>query len=128
MTLASHGIPVVGSEESDGLVEALSGVGFAAVRGHHVPESDLAAMRRLLVALFDVDDGAKDRQSVSRDDYRGYIPLRSSHPTGTRRRRRTASRATSCTGNAHPTIRCVPNAPSTVRTAGPTTFRRCRQW
>ena len=76
MTLASHGIPVVGSEESDGLVEALSGVGFAAVRGHHVPESDLAAMRRLLVALFDVDDGAKDRQSVSRDDYRGHIPPR----------------------------------------------------
>mgnify|MGYP001169170606 CR=1 FL=1 len=76
MAVSRQGVPVVGSEEADGLVEALSGVGFAAVRDHHVPDADLAAMRRLLVALFDVDDGAKDRQSVSRDDYRGYIPLR----------------------------------------------------
>ena len=76
MVVSSQGVPVLGSEESKGLVEALSGVGLAAVRDHHVPEADLAAMRRLLVALFDVDDGAKDRQSVSRDDYRGYIPLR----------------------------------------------------
>ena len=49
-------IPVVSLGHSDALVRALSTTGFAAVRGHGVPDADLAAMRRLLVDLFAVGE------------------------------------------------------------------------
>jgi isopenicillin N synthase-like dioxygenase len=70
------GVPVVELGDTTGLVSALSDVGFVAVRGHGVPDADRSAMRRLLVDLFAVDEDAKRRQAISRDDYRGFIPLR----------------------------------------------------
>ncbi|MEE2631862.1 MAG: 2-oxoglutarate and iron-dependent oxygenase domain-containing protein, partial [Actinomycetota bacterium] len=70
------GVPVVELGDTTGLVSALSDVGFVAVRGHGVPDADRLAMRRLLVDLFAVDEDAKRRQAISRDDYRGFIPLR----------------------------------------------------
>ena len=69
-------VPVVSLGHSDALVRALSTTGFAAVRDHGVPDSDLVAMRRLLVDLFAVDEETKERQAVTRCNYRGFIPLR----------------------------------------------------
>jgi len=77
---ASVGAPVVDLGDTAALVSALSKVGFVAVRCHGVPDADLSAMRGLLVDLFAVDEEAKARQSVSRDDYRGFIPLRAFSP------------------------------------------------
>jgi isopenicillin N synthase-like dioxygenase len=74
------GVPVVDLGDTTALVSALSTVGFVAVRGHGVPDADLSAMRGLLVDLFAVGEEAKARQSVSRDDYRGFIPLRAFSP------------------------------------------------
>ena len=47
--MVADGVPVVSLDHPEALVRALSTVGFAAVRDHGVPETDLAAMRRLLV-------------------------------------------------------------------------------
>ena len=70
------GVPVVDLDDSHGLVAALATVGFVAVRGHGVPADELNAMRRLLPALFAIDEAAKRRQTVQRTNYRGFIPLR----------------------------------------------------
>ncbi len=72
---STAGVPVADLADGAGLVGALSTVGFVAVRGHGVPVADLAAMRRLLVDLFAVDEAAKRRQAVERTNYRGFIPL-----------------------------------------------------
>ena len=74
--MRTTGVPVVDLEDAHGLVEALSAVGFVAVRGHGVPDADLGAMRGLLVDLFAVNEDAKRRQAVERTNYRGFIPLR----------------------------------------------------
>lgn len=65
-----------GRDAAAALAAALSDVGFASVVGHDVPDGDLGAMRSLLPRLFAADDEAKRRQAITRDDYRGYIPLR----------------------------------------------------
>ena len=74
--MVTDGVPVVSLDHPEALVRALSTVGFAAVRNHGVPKTDLAAMRRLLVDLFAVDEEAKRRQVITRENYRGFIPLR----------------------------------------------------
>ena len=74
--MVADGVPVVSLDHPEALVRALATVGFAAVRDHGVPEADLAAMRRLLVDLFAVDEEAKRRQAITRRNYRGFIPLR----------------------------------------------------
>ena len=71
---STSGVPVVELCDRDDLLEALSTVGFAAVSGHDVPDADLRAMRRLLVALFAVEEAIKRCQLVERTNYRGYIP------------------------------------------------------
>ena len=75
MSTRPLGVPVVDLDDDAGIVTALSDIGFVAVRGHGVPLQDLAAMRRLLVDLFTIDDETKDRLTITRDDYRGFIPI-----------------------------------------------------
>ena len=69
-------VPVVDLVDGPGVVAALSTVGFVALREHGVPEADLSAMRQLLVDLFAVDEASKARQAITRENYRGFIPLR----------------------------------------------------
>ena len=73
---SSSSIPVVELADGDGLIDAFSTTGFAAVQGHGVQGGELAAMRRLLVGLFAIDDATKRRYAVRPDNYRGFIPLR----------------------------------------------------
>ena len=68
-------VPVVDWGDGPGVIAALSTVGFVALREHGVPEADLSAMRQLLVDLFAVDEASKARQAITRENYRGIIPL-----------------------------------------------------
>ncbi len=69
-------VPVVDLVDGSGVANALSTVGFVAVREHGVPEACLLAMRELLVDLFAADEATKAQQAITRENYRGFIPLR----------------------------------------------------
>ena len=126
--MVDDGVPVVSLDHPEALVRALATVGFAAVRDHGVPETDLAAMRRLLVDLFAVDEEAKRRQAITRRDYRGLSRCGSSLRTEIPRLLQTPSRVTSSTGSVRPNIRHATSATCTGRTGGPNTYRICQPW
>ena len=50
--MRTTGTPVVDLEDAHGLVEALSAVGFVAVRGHGVPDADLNHRIRAMAKTF----------------------------------------------------------------------------
>ena len=60
---------------SDELVKAFEEIGFAVLVGHGVEKKRLLGIRELLVRVFNVPDYVKEELSISRDNYRGYIPL-----------------------------------------------------
>ena len=60
---------------SDELIEAFEETGFAVLVGHGVEKNRLFEMRELLVRVFNVPNSVKEELSISRDNYRGYIPL-----------------------------------------------------
>lgn len=57
------------------VIDAVESIGFVAVTGHGVAQSQIDAMRTLLVDLFDLSDGVKVDQAITRSNYRGFIPL-----------------------------------------------------
>ena len=59
---------------SDELIEAFEETGFAVMVGHEIEKKRLFEIRELLVRLFNVPDSVKEELSISRDNYRGYIP------------------------------------------------------
>ena len=61
---------------SSKLIEAFEDIGFAVVVGHGIGVERLLEMRDLLIRVFDVSDSIKENLTISRDDYRGYIPPR----------------------------------------------------
>ena len=60
---------------SDELIEAFEEIGFAVLVGHGIEKNRLFEIRELLVRVFNVPDSVKEELSISRDNYRGYIPL-----------------------------------------------------
>ncbi len=60
---------------SDELIEAFEEIGFAVLVGHGIEKNRLFEIRELLVRVFNVQDSVKEELSISRDNYRGYIPL-----------------------------------------------------
>ena len=60
---------------SDELIEAFEETGFAVLVGHGIEKNRLFDIRELLVRVFNVPDSVKEELSISRDNYRGYIPL-----------------------------------------------------
>ena len=62
-------------EVVDALATAAEEIGFFAVTGHGVDLDLITRMRSMVVELFSVDDAAKERQAIERDNYRGFIPL-----------------------------------------------------
>lgn len=63
------------SETSRRIAEACESVGFFAVTNHGIATSQLDAMRSLVARVFDIDEGDKHRQAITRDNYRGFVPL-----------------------------------------------------
>ncbi len=71
-------IPLVDAHEvdfGDALLDACRDIGFVTVTGHGIDRSLFERMRELLVRLFDVDDATKAAHAITRNDYRGFIPL-----------------------------------------------------
>ena len=73
-------IPVVdlrGSAEcyTAEISDALESIGFVAVTGHGIPAAQFETMRSLLRELFDLPDNVKTRDRITRDNYRGFVPL-----------------------------------------------------
>lgn len=59
----------------DRLTAAAEETGFFALTGHGIDAALLDQMRTMTIGLFDVDDEVKQRQAITRDNYRGFIPL-----------------------------------------------------
>ncbi len=57
------------------VIEACRTTGFFAVRNHGIAEQSLRAMRRLCIDLFSSDAETKRANSITPDNYRGFIPL-----------------------------------------------------
>ena len=60
---------------SDELIETFEETGFATLVGHGIEKKLLFEIRELLVRVFSVPDSVKEELSISRDNYRGYIPF-----------------------------------------------------
>ena len=58
-------------------------IGFFCLTGTSIPPSLITAMHRALVQVFAIDDDAKTRQAITRDNYRGYIPMSLFRANGT---------------------------------------------
>ncbi len=69
-----------------GVVQAIGAacrdIGFLAVTGAEDAAARMTDMRRVVQAVFEVDDDAKRRQAITPDNYRGYIPLGLFTPNG----------------------------------------------
>lgn len=57
------------------LIDAAENVGFFSVVGHGIDETVRRNLRAAVVELFSVSDEDKHRQAITRDNYRGFIPL-----------------------------------------------------
>lgn len=63
------------SQTTAALVEALSTVGFAVLRGHGMPDEVTARMRAAVTAVFDAPRERYNGLKVQKSNYRGYVPL-----------------------------------------------------
>ena len=73
-------IPFIDLTESDynlipKLRHAFSTIGFVQVRGHSVNPTIISQLRRHLIAYFNRPLKLKLQEAITRDNYRGYIPL-----------------------------------------------------
>ena len=60
---------------ADELIEAFEEIGFAVLVGHGIEKKRLSEMRELLINVFSIPDSVKEELSISRSNYRGYIPF-----------------------------------------------------
>ena len=95
-----------------GVVEALAAAchdtGFMVIAGHGIPAAAIRNLREAVISFFARPLIEKLALSVTKDNYRGYIPfsfLRRT-PQGTRR---TTMKATNCMPRSARRIRCVRN-------------------
>lgn len=72
------GIPIVdlrADGAGDRIAQACRDIGFFCIVGTGVREETVSAMRAAVARVFDVSEEEKHRQAVTRENYRGYIPL-----------------------------------------------------
>ena len=106
---------------SDQLIEAFEEIGFAVLVGHGVEKKRLFGIRELLVRVFNVPDSVKEELSISRDNYRGYIPLGFFSPNEQKNFsaiKPISTKVSNCTGNALRNILLKMNAYFMVQTNG----------
>ncbi len=81
LTLVSPDVRTIPALDADDpnfgpeVLEAFRSIGFATVTGHGIDSSLFAEMRSLLVELFALSDACKTEGMITRDNYRGFIPL-----------------------------------------------------
>ena len=66
-----------------GLYNAFSSIGFVSLKGTEIKPDIVDNMRATVKKIFDVDDFTKNKEMISRSNYRGYIPLDFFTPNGT---------------------------------------------
>lgn len=59
----------------DEIGAACRDIGFLSITGTGVPAHTIAAMRGAVQHIFAIDEAAKWDQAITRDNYRGYIPM-----------------------------------------------------
>lgn len=57
------------------ILNACEEIGFLTITGTGIDPARLTAMRDTVRAIFDVPEESKWRQAITRDNYRGYIPM-----------------------------------------------------
>ncbi|WP_170374446.1 isopenicillin N synthase family dioxygenase [Ruegeria atlantica] len=57
------------------VISACTDIGFLSITGTDIPTDTVQNMRACVQAIFDVEEGAKWDQAITRDNYRGFIPL-----------------------------------------------------
>lgn len=57
------------------ILEACTGIGFLSIIGTGIAPETVINVRACVQAMFDVDEASKWQQAITRENYRGYIPL-----------------------------------------------------
>ena len=65
------------------LYNAFSSIGFVSLTGTDIKPDIVNNMRSTVIQIFDVDDYTKNNEMITRNNYRGYIPLDFFTPNGT---------------------------------------------
>ena len=72
-------IPLVDMEDAAnfvaGLEKASHEIGFVYLGGHGIPKGTIERVRSVVTAYFSQSAGDKNRDRITRENYRGYIPL-----------------------------------------------------
>ncbi|MGI9606151.1 MAG: isopenicillin N synthase family dioxygenase [Acidimicrobiales bacterium] len=74
----STSIPLLDAAAPDfaeSMIEACADIGFFSVVGHGIEPNLFSEIRDALARLFDIDDRSKHEGAITRDNYRGFIPL-----------------------------------------------------
>ena len=67
--------PQAGETVARSVSDACHEIGFMVIRGHGIPADTILRLRDLVRQLFDLPAEDKQALSITRDNYRGYIPL-----------------------------------------------------
>ena len=65
------------------IMDSCSSIGFFCLTGTTIPESLIKDMHAIMPKIFDVDQASKRNQAITRDNYRGYIPMSFFNANGT---------------------------------------------
>ncbi|WP_120636082.1 isopenicillin N synthase family oxygenase [Ruegeria sp. EL01] len=57
------------------ILDACTGIGFLSITGTGVAQEKVDQVRQVTRTIFDVDEAQKWDQAITRDNYRGYIPM-----------------------------------------------------
>ncbi len=62
-------------ETAQQILQACIGIGFLSITGTGVSQHTADHVRQAVAAIFDIDEARKWDQAITRDNYRGYIPM-----------------------------------------------------
>ncbi len=76
-------LPAAHAAATDAIMASATEIGFFCLTGTTIPLASITNMHALMRDIFAIDDAAKMRQAITRDNYRGYIPMSLFRPNGT---------------------------------------------
>ncbi|WP_170400441.1 isopenicillin N synthase family dioxygenase [Ruegeria arenilitoris] len=57
------------------VMDACTEIGFLSITGTGIPQDTVSEVRSCVRAIFDIDESAKWDQAITRENYRGFIPM-----------------------------------------------------